>query len=86
MQELGPRLDAHRGEVAAGREADACHVVVEAEAVLAPPVRSDTEGVLADLTRRRTLCFGRPGPAVLEASQEPPWQLRSAREVEGVDA
>jgi hypothetical protein len=47
---------------------------------------SDTEGVLADLARRRTLGLGGPGPAVLESGQEPPWELGSAREVEGVDS
>ena len=86
VEELGPGLDAHGREVAAGREADARHVVVEAEAVLPPPVGSDAEGVLADLARRRTLGLGRPGPAVLEASQEPLRELGSAREVEGVDS
>ena len=86
MQELGSGLDAHGREVAAGGEADASHVVVEAEAVLAPPVGSDPEGEIADLARGRTLGLGRPGPAVLEAGQEPLGQFGSAREVEGVDA
>ena len=86
MEEFRPRLHTHGGEVAAGREADAGHVVVEAEAVLPPPVRSDAEGVLADLARRRTFGLGGPGPAVLESGQEPPREFGSAREVEGVDS
>jgi hypothetical protein len=85
MEELGSRLDAHGGEVTAGREADARHVVVEAEAVLAPPVGSDAEGVLADLARCGSFRLDRPGPAILETGQEPLRELRSAREVEGVD-
>jgi hypothetical protein len=85
MKKLGPGLDAHGGEVAAGGEADARHVVVEAEAVLPPPIGSDAEGVLADLARCRSLGLGRPGPAILEAGEEPSRQLGSAREVEGVD-
>ena len=37
VEELGPGLDAQGGKVAAGRDADARHVVVEAEPVLPHP-------------------------------------------------
>ena len=86
MQELRSGLDAHGREMATGGEADTTHFVVEAEAVLAPPVRSDPEGQLTDLARGRTLGLARPGPAVLEAGQEPLGHFGSAREVKGVDA
>ncbi len=72
--------------MAAGGEADAGHLVVEAEAVLAPPVGSDPEGQITDLARGRPLGLARPGPAVLEAGQEALGQFGPAREVEGVDA
>jgi hypothetical protein len=86
VQELGARLDAHCREVAAGGEADAGHLVVEAEAVLAPPVGSDPKGEIADRTRGRPLGFARPGPGVLEPGQQTLGQLGPPREVERVDA
>ena len=85
VEELGPGLDAQGGKVAAGRDADARHVVVEAEPVLPPPVGSDAEGALADPARSRSLGLGRPGSAVFEAGQEPLRKLGPTREVEGVD-
>jgi hypothetical protein len=86
MEELGPGLDAHGREVAAGREADARHVVVKTEAVLPPPMGSNAEGVLADLARGRSLRLGSPSPAILEPGQESLREFGSAREVQGVDS
>jgi len=86
VQELGAGLDPHGREMAAGREADAGHLVIEAEAVLPPPVRSDPKGQITDRTRGRPLGLARPGPAVLEPGQETPGQLGPAREVQSVDA
>ena len=86
MEEFRPGLDTHGREVAAGREADARHVVVKTEAVLSPPMGSDAEGVLADLARRRSLRLGSPSPAILETSQESLREFGSASEVQGVDS
>jgi hypothetical protein len=75
VQELGAGLDPNSREMAAGGEADAGHLVIEAEAVLAPPVRSDPKGQITDRTRGRPLGLTRPGPAVLEPGQETLGQL-----------
>ena len=85
VQELGAGLETHGREMAAGGEADAGHLVIEAEAVFAPPMRSDPESQITDRTRGWALCLAGPGTAVLEPGQETLGQFGPAREVEGVD-
>jgi len=86
MKELRAGLDTHRRQMTAGGEADAGHLVVEAEAVLAPAIGRDAEDDLADLTGVWPLGLAGPRPAVLEAGEEPLGQFGAAREIEGVDA
>jgi hypothetical protein len=78
-------LDAYGREVAAGGEADAGHLVVEAEAVLAPAVGGDAEDEFADLARSGSLGLSRPGSAVLEPGEKALGQFGPPRQVEGVD-
>ncbi len=85
VQQLGARLDPHRREVATGGNADAGHRMLEAEGVLAPAVRGDSEDELAKLEGRRALRLAGPRSTVLEALQKSFGYLSPSGQVERVD-
>ena len=86
MEELGPGLDPHRGQPAAGREPDPPRLVVEAVAVLAPAVGSEPQRQWSQHEGNGHRHSVGEAPLLLELGQEALGEVAVPREVEGVDA
>ncbi len=86
MEELGPGLDPHRGQPAAGREPDPPRLVVEAVAVLAPAVGSEPEREGTQLEGDGHRHPVGEHPLLFEPGQEALGEVAVTGEVEGVNA
>ena len=86
LEELGPRLNPHRGQSAARRKADAPDLVVQAEAVLAPPVGGQAEDEVAQLKGHGPRRPVGENALLLQAGQEALGEAPVTREVEGIDS